>query len=57
MSRAKAKLAKLTDLQCKQPTYIITKKDCDLICNALLNTYDYSEIKGIYHCFKDLTLN
>lgn len=36
MSRAKAKLALLRDLQCKQPDYILTKRDCELIRTALV---------------------
>ena len=38
MSRAKAKMALLQDLQCKQPDYILTKRDCDLI-RAALNSH------------------
>lgn len=39
MSRAKAKLAIIHDLQCKQSDWILTKKDCDMIANALAETY------------------
>lgn len=43
MSRAKAKLVIMHDLQCKQPDWILTKKDCDMIANALLETYGFSD--------------
>ena len=56
MSRAKAKLAILHDLQCKQPDYIFTKKDCDLISDALLKTYKFEDIKGLFYCFKNLSI-
>ncbi len=39
MSRAKAKLVLMRDLQCKQPDWVLTKKDCDMIANALVETY------------------
>jgi len=35
MSRKNAKLAKIIDLQCHQPDIILTKKDCDIIAEAL----------------------
>lgn len=35
MSRAKAKFAVLHDLQCRQSDIILTKKDCDIIRDAL----------------------
>lgn len=39
MSRSKAKLVVMRDLQCKQPDWILTKKDCDMIAYALAETY------------------
>ena len=39
MSRAKAKLVLMRDLQCKQPDWVLTKKDCDMIADALVKTY------------------
>lgn len=39
MSRAKKKMCSVHDLQSRQNDIILTKKDCDFICNALLNTY------------------
>lgn len=54
MSRAKAKLALLRDLQCRLPDFILTKKDCDMIAKALENTYQFRDIKELYFCFKDL---
>ena len=39
MSRAKAKLVIMHDLQCKQSDWVLTKKDCDMIANALAETY------------------
>lgn len=43
MSRAKAKLVIMHDLQCKQPDWVLTKKDCDMIANALYETYGLKE--------------
>lgn len=54
MSRAKAKLAIVHDLQSKQSDMILTKKDCDMIAAALLEKYEYSEIKQMYLFFKRL---
>ena len=54
MSRAKAKLAIIKDLQCKEPTIILTKKDCDMIADALLNTYEFPKISNMYLYFKRL---
>ena len=55
MSRAKAKMAKIHDLQCRYSDVILTKKDCDMICKALENTYPFQEIKDLYWYFKNLT--
>lgn len=55
MSRKKAKLCIVHDLQCKKHDIILTKKDCDLIANALYQTYYFSDIKDIYFYFKDLS--
>ena len=54
MSRAKAKLALLHDLQCKEPDWILTKKDCDMIADALLKTYEFPKISRIYLHLKRL---
>lgn len=54
MSRAKAKLAVIHDLQNKQSDVILTKKDCDMIATALLEKYEFSEVKEIYLFFKRL---
>lgn len=55
MSRAKAKLLRLHDLQCKHSDVILTKKDCDMIAKALENTYPFEEIKDFYFYLKDLS--
>ena len=54
MSRAKAKLAVLHDLQCRMHDVILTKKDCDMIAKALEKTYDFKEIKDLYYSFHRL---
>ena len=56
MSRAKAKLAIVHDLQCKQPDWILTKKDCDMIANALVETYGLKDpvLRRFYYYLKDL---
>lgn len=54
MSRAKAKLATIHDLQCKECDVILTKKDCDMIADALLKTYDFPKISKMYLYFKRL---
>lgn len=54
MSRAKAKLCKIHDLQGRLSDCILTKKDCDMIADALQNTYHFREIKDLYFYFKDL---
>ena len=43
MSRAKAKLVIMHDLQGKQPDWVLTKKDCDMIAHALAETYGLKE--------------
>lgn len=55
MSRAKAKILRLTDLQCKHSDFILTKKDCDLICEALLKTHKWVDIRFLYYAFKNPT--
>ena len=55
MSRAKAKLALMHDLQSRQCDVILTKKDCDMIADALLKTYGYSEVMQLYRWFKHLS--
>ena len=50
-------MALLHDLQCKNPDYIITKKECDIICKALLLAYSYNEVRNIFLAFKKLTLS
>lgn len=54
MSRAKAKLAKIHDLQNRLGDITLTKKDCDKIAHALENTYPFEEIKDLYYYFKKL---
>lgn len=54
MSRAKAKLAIVHDLQSREPDIILTKKDCDMIANALCKTYDLKKISQMYFYFKRL---
>ena len=44
MSRAKAKLALLHDMQSRLSDVILTKKDCDMIDHALLATYSIKEL-------------
>jgi hypothetical protein len=54
MSRAKAKLCKIHDLQGRFSDVILTKKDCDMIAKALENTYPYKEISELSHYFRHL---
>ena len=56
MSRAKAKLVLMRDLQCKHPDLVLTKKDCDMIAKALLETYGLKDRKLLqfYIYLKDL---
>lgn len=58
MSRKNAKLARITDLQCHQPDVILTKKDCDMIANALCIAHkdNFEEIQGLYWYFRDLSI-
>lgn len=51
MSRAKAKLAVLHDLQSREADYILTKKDCDMIARALRTTYKLEDIGRLYSYF------
>lgn len=53
MSRAKAKLAVVVDMQCKQPDFVLTKRDCDMIASALVDKYGYKARQMHYH-FKSL---
>ena len=39
MSRKNAKICKVHDLQSRYSDIILTKKDCDLICKALVETF------------------
>lgn len=55
MSRAKAKLALIHDLQSKQCDMILTKKDCDMIAEALKETYAWPRIRQMYYWFKNLS--
>ena len=57
MSRKNAKLAKIIDLQCHQPDIILTKKDCDIIAEALWVAHkdNPKEILGLYYYLKDLS--
>ena len=56
MSRAKAKLVIMHDLQCRQPDWVLTKKDCDMIANALYKIYGLkdSTLRRFYNYLKDL---
>ena len=54
MSRAKAKLCRIHDLQGRLSDVILTKKDCDMIAKALGNTYPFDEVKDLYYYFKKL---
>ena len=56
MSRAKAKLVIMHDLQCRQPDWILTKKDCDMIANALAETYGLKKplLMRFYNYLKSL---
>lgn len=55
MSRAKAKLAMMHDLQSRQCDVILTKKDCDMIADALLEKYEFDKVKRMYYWFKNLS--
>lgn len=57
MSRKNAKLAIIKDLQCHQSDIILTKKDCDMIAEALWTAYkdNPKEILSLYWYFKDLS--
>ena len=57
MSRAKAKLVLMRDLQCKQPDWVLTKKDCDMIANALFETYGLKDpvLFRFYNYLKSLS--
>lgn len=55
MSRAKAKCAVVHDLQSRQSDFILTKKDCDMICKGLAQTFPIEDVKDLYYAFKDLT--
>ena len=55
MSRAKAKLAILHDLQSREPDWILTKKDCDMIADALYKTYEFPKISRLYFHLKRLS--
>lgn len=56
MSRAKAKLVIMHDLQCRQPDWILTKKDCDMIANTLYKTYSLKDsvLRRFYNYLKAL---
>lgn len=54
MSRKNAKLCRIHDLQNRKSDIILTKKDCDMIANALCQTYDIKEIESLYYYFIDL---
>jgi hypothetical protein len=56
MSRAKAKLVIMHGLQRKQPDWVLTKKDCDMIARALYETYGLKEplIACFYNYLKNL---
>ena len=54
MSRAKAKLCKIHDLQGRFSDVILTKKDCDMITKALENTYPIKDVADLAHYFRKL---
>ena len=56
MSRAKAKVCKVVDLQCQMDTIILTKKDCDMISKALYNTYPVQTVADLTYHFTRLGL-
>lgn len=49
MSRAKAKIAVLHDMQSRYSDFILTKKDCDMIKKGLLETFEWKEIRILYN--------
>ena len=49
MSRAKAKIAVLHDMQSRHSDFILTKKDCDMIKKGLLETFEWKEIRILYN--------
>lgn len=55
MSRAKAKCAVVHDLQSRRSDFILTKKDCDMICKGLVRTFPIEDIKDLYYAFNELT--
>ena len=57
MSRANAKLVIMHDLQCKQPDWVLTKKDCDMIADAIALTYGLKEpvLRRFYSYLKELS--
>ena len=57
MSRKNAKLARIIDLQCHQPSITLIKKDCDIIAEALWIAHkdNPKEILGLYYYLKDLS--
>jgi len=63
MSRANKKMCSVHDLQSRTNDVILTKKDCDLISNALWNVYysiqfpskDRKQAFDLARYFKDLT--
>lgn len=55
MSRAKAKLAVIHDLQSRQNDFILTKKDCDMIADALLKNCEFDKVKRLYHWLINLS--
>ena len=54
MSRKNAKIAVLHDMQSRYSDIVLTKKDCDMICNALIEKYEWKEIAFLYTHLKKL---
>lgn len=54
MSRKNAKIAVLHDMQSRYSDVVLTKKDCDMICNALIVKYEWQEIAFLYIHLKKL---
>lgn len=54
MSRKNAKIAVLHDMQSRYSDFVLTKKDCDMICNALIEKYEWKEIAFLYTHLKKL---
>lgn len=54
MSRKNAKIAVLHDMQSRYSDIILTKKDCDMICKALVEKYEWADIALLHTHLKKL---